>query len=243
MVNSATDSIDILLEDIYRTAIELVALSERATELSNAQLVGLATMARSLSHFRALRGLSRDEHIVEARTIVRSAIENLFLLATLTKDSETLLAEMEEEDIERRKARGEFLLSRSILDADESRARLREVLATLKKLLTGRRRDLEPKRLAHRGDVLDAYAAHSEMSADSAHATLSSLSRYGPNGEAGFTIDFTPPLDRDEVFVSKVYLSMALLASTVALGEVLSIGFGDTRLEELWERHKAISKK
>lgn len=242
MTSQAVDDIDSLLEDAYVVAVETIELVQQPSvpRVTAAQTTGIAALARTLSHLRALRVLLREGHFVEGRMVARGAIENLFLLAALSKDSEAVLSEMREDHHARRKARGEFLISRSIIRDEESRRHLQAALARFQSELTGRRPDLEPKRLAHRGDVADAYVAYAEMSEDSAHPSIDSLSRYVPFAD-DLDIDLDPPSRQHEIGLTKVYFSMALIASIVALGEILDLGFGDDRIAKLWERHKSLS--
>lgn len=236
------DDIDSLLADADVVAVETIALVQQPSvpRLTVAQTTGIAVLARTLSHLRALRVLLADGHVVEGRMVTRSAIENLFLLGALSKDSEAILSEMREDHHARRKARGEFLISRAIVRDEESRKHLQSALARIRSELTGRRPDLKPKRLAHRGDVADAYAAYDEMSEDSAHPSFDSLSRYVPFDD-DLDVDLDPPPRQHEIELTKVYFSMALIASIVALGEILDLGFGDDRIAKLWERHKSLS--
>lgn len=244
MTSQAVDDIDSLIEDAYIVAVETIELVQQPSvpRVTVAQTTGIAVLARTLSHHRALRVLVGGGHVVEARMVARSAIENLFLLAALTKDAEAVLSEMNEDHHARRKARGEFLISRAIIRDDESRKHLQDALARFRSELTGRRLDLEPKRLAHRGDVADAYVAYAEMSEDSAHPSFDSLSRYVPFDD-DLDIDLDPPPRQHETQLTKVYFSMALIASIVALGEILDLGFGDDRIAKLWERHRLLSAR
>jgi hypothetical protein len=159
------------------------------------QVFGLALLVRTISNFDGVIILLQANKIVEARTLMRSCFENLLYAAGIAAEGRKFVDEMIRDDIAARRSRGEFLIERIIEDIDspendELRRFLRETNRT-----SGR---LTPKTVADRGVLSKGYIIYSQASADAAHPTVTSLTRYIVETGGGLKFDLDPDANPEE---------------------------------------------
>ncbi|GGJ25228.1 DUF5677 domain-containing protein [Neoroseomonas lacus] len=135
-------------------------------------------IARSIGNLEAIDLLLKTEQIVEARTITRCLVENLFMVGSIHARPDMTMSVLENDFAKSRIVRAGILLERGadVLDPDQL-DRLQAFAADLKQQ--------KPKNAYIRQKALadDTYAAaslaiYSQLSDDSAHATLASLGRH-----------------------------------------------------------------
>ena len=116
--------------------------------------------------------------------------------------------------------REKLLFEQSVIDGGSEGGR--ELRAFLRNLDKGSR-TLTPKGVARMGDASQAYVIYSQVSSDSAHPTISSLSRYILEHHAGEIneLNIPPAIEEDEIFETISFICSALLGACYATGEVL----------------------
>jgi hypothetical protein len=175
-----------LADDIGQTALGILSAPLTLTErrLRDPKALAVMLMARSLSHFRGVFTLIEAGLIVEARMLVRCCLENGFWVEQLLAEGDKFVRKMAADEARSRKVRGEAAMSRKDALTDEARDRLRAQLREINKDWPDAV-SLNPKAVAMNGVLADGYLLYTQLSADSAHATLTSLARHvgHENGE------------------------------------------------------------
>lgn len=205
--------------DWQRLAGEMIAAGEvlagaaQADRGSAPQIIGLALLARSIGHMRAVRSLIQAGHIVEGRTITRSLFENMFLAVALSEDGETTFSELEADHRASRSKRGKLIAGNTTAFSPEQIA---QVEAHLEKLARGR--VLTPSEVAKRTSVGKAYLFYAQLSGDSAHPSLDALERHVEKDEAGMLVGLSlePAAEAGELGETLGWACMALLGTLVA---------------------------
>jgi hypothetical protein len=123
---------------------------------------------------------------VEARTLTRGCLENLFFLGSLIVDGERLVDRMCDHDKLRRDERGQFIFERGLPVGEAVEEKLRSFLREGKadrEPIKGM--NLDPKTVARTGPLFPSYLLYSQLSADAAHPTVTSLNRHFKPGANG----------------------------------------------------------
>jgi len=235
---STSGPMESTIEDVEKFAAKVDRAAERVfasasiwnrapTEGGDPKIIATLLLIRTLSNFRGTVILLRADSIVEARTIARCCFENLFTIAALRDGGQRFVSEMREDQKASQKARAEFLLKQTgeIADA-EWQLKLRASITSLGKGQT-KGKQLDPKRVAARGPVLNGYVYYAELSADAAHPTLDALSRYlghaHESGETTWTVDINPLVDPTERRMTLMMVCEALLGACIGVMEILNL--------------------
>ena len=110
--------------EIFRTAEAAIT----SKGFSDEKVLALTLLARSVSNLKGVLVLLRARRIVEARTITRCSLENLYWTVAITERGENFVRQMLHDEMSRRKARGQFIFQ-SELELDTAiEGRLREWL-------------------------------------------------------------------------------------------------------------------
>ena len=186
-------------------------------------------MSRTLGNFRGVFALIGSGLVVEARILVRCCFENVFWLAGLQAQGDKFVRKMLRDEMRSRQARGEMVLGDKLQLSEDVEKRLREQLRAINK----RRPDaksLNPKDVALSGLLRNGYLIYSQLSADAAHPTMTSLNRHvgrhEKDGEALIQVEPTPT--DEEVTLTRGWACNAMLGTCVAVNEIL----GGTRAGE-----------
>ncbi|MBV9858560.1 MAG: hypothetical protein JO038_00425 [Alphaproteobacteria bacterium] len=140
--------------------------------LIDPKILSVLLLTRTCSNFQGVIALARLGLVVEARILARCCLENQFTAVLLSENGPSFIRKLVDDDEATRKSRGEFLLKHTRHEDDY----LRSLLRNLKK---SKRRTLSPKRMADAaGPIGKGYAFYAQMSADAAHPTVESLTRY-----------------------------------------------------------------
>jgi hypothetical protein len=150
-------------------------------------------LCRSISNLRSVLTLIKAAQLVEARTIARCCLENLFYIDALCADKDRFIEEMFAQDTLSKRAVGSFVMKERIYDEEDQL----ESLALVRKYLRSTKdhgkpsRSLKPRDLAAQGMFAKVYPSYAQLSTDSAHPTILSLGCY----LAGASEDKTPIYD------------------------------------------------
>jgi hypothetical protein len=137
-----------------------------------------------------------------------------------------------------RQALGESALSKKTTLPEEVEQRLKEQLKAIKKHRPDAK-SLNPKSVAYEGPLSDLYLIYSQLSADAAHPTITSLSRYAGKEAADNEklIDVEPAIKDDEVEMTLDWACNAMLGVCVGVNQVLGGTSAGRELEAFADRY------
>ena len=227
---------DALVQRLYAKGVDIFdAADPPLTDAGprDPKVVALTLLARTLRTAQAADRLLQDDFVVEARTLTRTILENLFFSAALSKKGEAFVAELELDDITVRRKRAKGLLEffEKQGESAEQHARLKAYREELWER-HGKTAEIKMVEAALVGGVSDAFIAYRELSTDAAHPSAASLSLHivtnEDPGEAPFSVTASPVLDLTEPADTLELLCMAVLGVIVAVDEVLGgVGVGE----------------
>ena len=232
--------------DIGLCALDIFATADvKITEqgFADPTFLALTLLSRTLSNLKGVTILLDARRIIEARTITRCCLENLYWTVGLAEDGSEFVKRMRDDELSHKKALGQALFSPDY-DLDQPiEERLRELMRNLNKTVTANKM-LNPKSVASiREDFKKTYIFYAQLSSDSAHPSVTALNRYvvsGKKGEApGFDTD--PVIKSTEIEETYEYLSMACLGVCVAVNQIIGGTRGGEKLNAIAERHTELS--
>lgn len=227
--------------EIFRTA----AVAITAKGYSDEKVLALTLLVRSVSNLKGVLVLLRARRIVEARTITRCCLENLYWTVALSEQGEKFVRQMLDDEGNHRKARGQFIFQ-SELELDAAiEGRLREWQKDANKRFAGAK-SLSPKDVASvRADLAKTYAFYSQLSSDAAHPSVDALNRYvvpHTEDEVG-GIDVEPGVKDAEIAETLEYLCMAFMGVCVGVNQMLDGTPGGNALPALADEYVALSNR
>lgn len=163
-----------------------VAAAARAYDRNGPQITGLALLFRSVGHMRAVVLLINAGLVVEARTITRNMLENLFLAVALKEDGAGTVKKMMAHHNYGRKKLGKHVTEAPDMFSAEQIAIVEAHLKTLEK-----GKPLTPSEASEGTEAGKAYPFYSQLSGDSAHATFDALNRHVVEDEAGKLVELS----------------------------------------------------
>jgi hypothetical protein len=209
------------------------------------KVLALTLLTRSVSHLKVLLVLLQARRIVEARTITRCCLENFYWNVALSEQGETFVRQMLHDEMNHRKARGQFIFQSELeLDATIER-RLREWLKNANKQFP-RAKSLNPKDVASvRTDFSKTYTIYSQLSSDAAHPSVHALNRYVvPHTEDVIgEIDVEPVVEDAEIAETLEYFCMAFMGVCVGVNQMLDGTPGGNPLSGLGDEYLALSNR
>lgn len=219
-------------------------LTEEGTR--DPKVIALTLLARTLGNLKAVVMLLEGDQIVEARTISRSAYENLFWIAALVRKGAVFIDAMELDDITSRKKR-----ATQLLEWAKARGQIEGFQANLEAFRDGlweehgKTESIVLLQAALDGGVGDSYIIFRELSTDAAHPSAASLSRHVTinEGEDGalFSLHAHPVASPAEAADTMELVCTAVLGVIVAANEALGgVAVGE-RLDDLADEARRLS--
>lgn len=144
----------------------------------NPKVIALTLLSRSLGNLTGAIGMVQQNLVVEARSLTRSACENLICLGGLAAKGTEFVKNLIEDEALSRKKKGKLLRDHAeSQDLGEITDNLRAYVAELE------RKYPKPKKLDMRGTaeasaVRQAYVWHTMLSGDALHVSATSLNRH-----------------------------------------------------------------
>ena len=182
------------VSELIFTSAQIPVTSKGAAD---PEVLLLTLLARTAGNFKGVLTLQKADLIIEARTLVRSCLENLFHMVSLDKKGDSFVTELFHDEMASRKNRAKFIQGnpkRIAAISDKQRnafdAYLKNIEEQFPKVTL-----LRPRNIASDGEAEDLYIFYSELCADSAHPTTTSLSRHIVDE---CSIDIYPPSDKGE---------------------------------------------
>ncbi|MFL9994259.1 DUF5677 domain-containing protein [Paraburkholderia sediminicola] len=208
------------------------------------KVLAAALLVRTTSNFKGAVALVREGLVVESRTLVRCCFENLFWLGNLLADGDKFVKEMGGDDAKSMHKRLTFILDKELSSTDVTENRLRGMAADISEQWP-KAKILNPKQVAQASPVKSSYLIYSQLSADSAHPSLTSLNRYIAHdqitGERG--IDVSPIPLADEVALTVNWGCMALLGACVAFNQLVGQAVEARLLRDIANEFDAVKLK
>lgn len=188
---------------------------------SDVHLLGLALTARSRGHFIGAIALAKAGMVTDARLLVRGIHENLFFIAGLITEGDAFVKEMMEADQASRERRAQFMLERpaTVIDV-KVRANLQRYLKQ-SRARNSKPKSLDPKGVARKGPVYDAYLIYSQLSDDAAHPSISSLNRHIRVKGGQAALIFAPPATDEELSDTFMWACNGMIGVCVSCSELL----------------------
>lgn len=236
-----------LADTLGQTALDIlggapVTVTEK--RFAEPKVLAIMLMSRTLSNFRGVFTLIENGLLVEARILVRCCFENTFWLAGLHSQGDKFVRKMLHDEMRSRQVRGEMVLSKKPLLLEGVEKRLREQLRAINKKWPDAK-SLSPKDVALSGLLRDGYLIYSQLSADAAHPTVTSLHRHvghcETDGEA--LIEVVPAPKDDEIVMTWDWACNAMLGACVAVNQILGGTPAGQRLRQIADRYQTLTTR
>jgi hypothetical protein len=233
---------------LYDAGLRIISESDFMTigsGVKDPKVLALALVCRTLSNFNGAVMMIEAGLIVEARTLTRSCFENLLWLAELVDRRDEFVAEMVRDEVASQQGRSKIALSwaeRLEGDTDYNQP-LRKRLDDLAAKYPGAKA-IRFSDLGKGNNVNDSYAWFKILSADAAHPSLASLSRYfskQPNDVLMLSLIPDPGPNENEQTLQ--FASQALLGACVAACEICKVPTAHAALGPLFDEFIELASK
>jgi len=224
--------------DIFATATVSITHKGFADE----KVLALALLARTLSNLKGTLSLLRDRQIVEARTITRCCFENAYWVVGLAEEGEAFVRRMRDDEMSRRRHRGQFMFDTDVELPPDVEERLRNYLRGVNKSFANAK-TLNPQQVAALSDIGRSYVFYGQLSADAAHPSMTSLNRYIVPHSADEVggIDVNPAVKDAEIENTLELLCLAVMSVLVAVNQMLGGTPGGGILNTLADEYMKLS--
>jgi uncharacterized protein DUF5677 len=203
---------------------------------TDGKVYGFALLCRSISNFQGALTMARLDQAVECRTLVRSCIENLFLVDQLLENGAGFAKIMRSDAAARGISMGERTLKQP--GAAESPAG-----KTLRGEIKSQRAEFpRPSRLGTvsdmaKGDIEVVYPSYAVLSHDAAHASVIALRRHYPQGGTGpLAVEIVPPFTPGERLQTLGMACHVVISACAGVSELLGGTSQDGAVRALFER-------
>ncbi len=216
-----------------------------AKGFADEKVLALMLLARSMSNVKGALLLINAKQIVEARTITRCCLENLYWTVGLAEEGEVFVRKMRDDEMSHRKAQGQSIFATEIELETDVETRLRTFMKDTKRNFATAK-TLNPKQVAQvRGDFEKTYIFYGQLSSDAAHPSVSALNRYAvpETAEEAGGIDMDPVVSDRELAETLEYLCMATIGVCVAVNQIIGGAPDGVALNSIAERYVALSDR
>jgi hypothetical protein len=190
------------------------------------KIIALALLSRTITNFKGVTIMLREGLEAEARTLTRCCFENLIYIGALHKDGSAFVELLLNDEAASRRQRGKFLLARSVRMGKhyEWEPKLTAYLDEQEKKYP-KAKFLRPKEVAEGTIIPDTYVYYSQLSADSAHTSISSLGlhvgREVEDGELFLRLTVAPGPGPERVYETLDSACDALIAVCITANEMV----------------------
>jgi hypothetical protein len=221
-----------LADGVVQAAVAEVVFGDEEDQ----KVYGFALLCRSISNFQGALTMARLDQAVECRTLVRSCIENLFLIDQLLEHGAGFAKTMRSHDAARRISLGERTLK-------QPRAAESPLGKALRGVIKSQRAEFpNPSRLgtvsdAAKGEIEVMYPAYAVLSHDAAHPSVIALRRHYPQGETGpLPVEIVPPFTPRERLQTLGMACHVVISACAGVSELLGGTSQDGAVRALFER-------
>ena len=214
-----------------------------ATGFPTEQLLAVALLSRTASNLKGVIILCDHRRIIEARTIARSCFENLYWITALAKDGEQFVKRMEEDEMKRRRQRGQTIFESQVALEADVEARLREWMKNTK-VAYDKSETLNPKDVSKGGSIANTYVFYGMLSVD-AHPSVTSLNRYvSADDQHNITDLVIEPNVSDAEIVDTLHLGcLAALGVCTGANDILGGTSDAARLAEITDEMATLTSR
>lgn len=236
-----------LADTIGQTCLDIlggVPVTVTEKRFVDPKVLALMLASRALSNFRGVFILIENGLVVESRILVRCCFENAFWIAGLQAKGDGFVKKMLEDEMRSRRVRGEWVLTKKPQLSGEVEKRLREQLKLINKN-SDKAKSLSPKDVALSGLLREGYGIYSQLSADAAHPTVTSLNRHVGRSDKGHEalIDVVPAPKDEEIITTWDWACNAMLGVSVGVNEILGGAPAGQGLLDLADRYQALTTR
>jgi len=138
------------------------------------EAVAVRLLMRSLGALQGVVMMAERGMVVQARTLVRSIIEDSFVAGALTTKPDEVIKMLKDGAEASRRYQATFIVAEGLGDNPKDRQRLEKVIDTM----DGKARFLSPRKVAGLSSMLPQYLNYMRLSEDSAHPSATSLHKH-----------------------------------------------------------------
>jgi hypothetical protein len=233
------EAFSLKVRDIGYVLMDRCGFDGATKGIADPRCMATCILARTLSNLLAVRHLIRGKHIVEARTIARCCYENSFWVQGLVAGGDAFVYEMRRDEAASFQSRMEFIFATvGKLDDPKKEQGLRERLRANKKLNP---KPLNPKETSARGPLGKGYTIFGQLSADSAHTSLSALMRYlvktAEDGHTIYTVEAVPAPKPGEAATTLEWACGAAIGVIIGVNQIYQGTPATELIRQLMEEH------
>lgn len=226
-----------LAEDVNRLLMRIAhtAMDTAKTNLQSPESVAVRLVLRAAGTFQGAVLLAERGLVADARTLVRSCLEDAFALAALITDPKDFMSKYEDDFNGATKRQLKFVTEQQFGDA----AQLKSL--TEKYNNTPKGSSLTPSDLAKRSPLDIQYLMYQRLSNDSAHPSATSLAHhaYRHPGKAGWCYSWQ--VADEETNAATLHVAIqAILPVAVGIVDFLKLKSFDGTFEPILERLEAL---
>lgn len=198
------------LLDASKQLVTACTLTVTARGMLDQKVLAYLLLCRTIRNFEGAILLAKYRLVVEARTLARCCVENLFMAGGLHEQGDAFAERMKADDDAGRQLRLKFAQSTSeIFDSLEPEMQS-AVVAFLDR--TSKSNLLSPKSASGAGAFRTAYLAYSQFSGDAAHPSLTALARHWRRAEdRTVEVVVRPEVNQTELDQTLIFADMAVL--------------------------------
>ncbi|NKE47476.1 hypothetical protein HB662_22045 [Roseomonas frigidaquae] len=208
---------------LHNFSVELLAssnivITEKGS--SDPKVVAATLLIRAVGNFKGTLCVAREGLIVEARTLARSCLENLFWIAGVQAEGDAFVHDMGRDELVSTTWLTEMVIGYASIDEARKKA-FTDHLSKLTDRLSKPKR-LRPESVAKKSLISDSYVIYKMLSADAAHPSVRALNRFIVCGADGFRgINMEAAQSRGEMALTVHYACIALIGCCVAFNEMM----------------------
>jgi hypothetical protein len=219
---SFSDKVQAFNAQLLRAAEQLISackLNVTARGMLDPKVLAYLLLCRTITNFEGTLLLAKHRLAVEARTLARCCLENVFLAGGLHEQGDAFADRMKADDDAGRQQRLKFAQSTSDIFGSlepEMRSAVVDFLdrATKSNLLS-------PKSASAVSAFKTAYLAYSQFSGDAAHASLTALARHWRRAEdRTVEVVVRPDVSQAELDQTLLFAGMAVLGLLGVIDEM-----------------------
>lgn len=219
---SFSDKVQAFNARLLEASTQLVTactLTITARGMLDPKVLAYLLLCRTISNFEGMLLLAKHRLVVEARTLARCCVENLFLAGGLHEQGDAFADKMKADDDAGRQLRLKFAKSTSeifdSLEPDMQSAVVDFLDRAAKSNL------LSPKLASGAGAFKTAYLAYSQFSGDAAHPSLTALARHWRRAEdRTLEVVVRPEVSQAELDRTLIFADMAVLGLLGVIDEM-----------------------
>jgi hypothetical protein len=212
-------------QHLAEVALEIIGQCDKIDTTKGAKdpkVIALASLSRSLCHFKAIYRLLEIGLIVEARTLTRCIFENLFVQGGLAEGGDGFIQKMVDDTAKGRQSRGTWVLG--WLDEQEGQSpyedHLRKTMDKLRALYP-KPRAINFAEITNDGGLKNAYLWYKQLSSDAAHPSLEALARHvTKQADGSLLVSVEPAASEKDTLGTMEWACQALMGVTVGANQI-----------------------